>query len=362
MKKNIFIFSLLLIANAAFSNNIDFAKESEKYKTEVLTLGQNSLFLLTPGKDPYVSIYKPDINQIAITQLGYNDGKKNAPISNKAERLENIVVLSEMTNDFSANIRVQKKYSGARESFIGENLANILFSGDIYKGKIIIDEYNKNIPMFWVLNNAEELRGLTKYIMNNISLETKNTDLFSLEKPLLVVKILNDPKFETLTQDDLNFLNTYFNIFSLNDIEVKTFFESAKETIISRGFDMANPRIKGESILESIFRQTEKQFGEWKTKDWAITAGAAIIATNTYNFLKPEVKAAGNYFKKTIGIDYIVKTFKGTEDTGVENFLVKIGAKKATEPKPATPKQFSITGEINDDNIFEGTITEILTN
>lgn len=317
MKKSLLLLTLSIALTNAVANDIDFAKESEKYKNEVLTLGQNVAFLITPGKDPYFNVYQPDIDTFKVIKLGYFDDKNNS--IKKPEQLENIIVLNEMINTYSANIRITNKYQGSRESFLSENLANTFLGKKFYNGKIIIDEYNQNIPMFWVLNNVKELRALSKYIMKNISLENKNTTLFSLEKPLLVVKIMDDPNFQTLTKDDILFLNTYFNIFSLNDKDIKKFFDTAKNKMLDRGSNMANPRIKGESILESIFRQTEKQYSEWKAKDWAIAAGVTVVATNTYNFLKPEVQALGKLSKKYLGINWAVKKAKGDKNTIIEN-------------------------------------------
>lgn len=272
--------------------DLAFVKNLQDKKKEVLTLGQNCLFLLTPGKDPYINIYQPDLDSYKVIKLGFHDEEtnKNDHITS-AKQFENIIVLSEMTNIFSANIRMQKKYPGDRESKLGEALSNIFFSKDKYKGKIFIDEYKKNIPMFWVLNNVEELRSIAKYITKNL------IDIETQDNPLLVIKILNDPKFETLLQEDVEFLNSYFNICSTQDPEIKEFFEKAKKSMLDRGFDMSSPRHKGESILESVFRQTEKQFKEWKSKDWAIFGGVLLATKILYNPIKTELNDGWNYLE-----------------------------------------------------------------
>ncbi|MBD3273375.1 hypothetical protein GF385_03450 [Candidatus Dependentiae bacterium] len=335
MKKFLYLFLLFgLITQNNFSNNIiapqkiannnsdesifitkenfGLEKEINEYKNEILTLGQNSLFLIAPGKDPYVNIYQPDVDTYKVIKIGYKDKKTNKNYHiKKPEQFENIVVLSEMTNIFSANIRMQKKYSGDRESKLGEGLANVFFSKDTYEGKILIDEYNKNMPMFWVLNNVEELRAIKKYLNKNVSLENKDLSFLSKEKPLLVLKVLNDPKLEKLTENDTNFLNSYFNLFSLQDSEIKSFFEKAKEAMINRGFDMAHPRYKGESILESVFRQTEKQFKEFKAKDWAVVGGVFIFSNLVYSELKD-------------GIDYSLEKLRNGEKSFSRKLLKKV--------------------------------------
>jgi hypothetical protein len=351
----------LLISNISADN---FDIQAEKYKKEVLTLGQNAAFLLTPGKDPYFNLYQPDLDTFKVIKLGYFDGKNHSVT--KPEHLKKLTVLNEMINTYSANIRITKKYEGSRESFVSENLANAVLGKKFYKGQIIIDEYNKNIPMFWVLNNVEELRALANYIVNNVSFENKNTDLFSLEKPMLVIKILEDPKFETLTDNDLYFLNTYFNIFSLNDKDVKEFFDNAKNKMLDRGTGMANPRIKGETALENIFRQTEKQYGEWKAKDWAITTGVLIAGTSTYSFFKNEINAAGKEIKRLTGLNTLNKKLKGSEDSIVQNGLVKLGLKDVKLPVNRRPNRYRIEGVFNEEDLFattgnfNGTIVEIL--
>lgn len=287
-------------------NDLDFVKNIQDHKKELLTLGQNCLFLLTPGKDAFVSIYQPDVDSYKLIKLGYYNEKTNSNNHlTKPEQFENMIVLSEMTNIYSANIRVQKKYPGDRESVLGEKLANIFFSENEYKGKILIDEYNKNIPMFWVLNNAEELKSIAKYIIKNI-VDTTNEN-----KPLLVIKILDDPKLKTLIQEDIEFLNFYFNICSLQDPEIKEFFETAKENMLDRGSNMSSPRYKGETVLESVFRQTEKQFKEFKTKDWAIIAGVFVFSHILYSELKD-------------GIDYTLEKARGGEKSFIRKGLKKI--------------------------------------
>ncbi len=287
-------------------SDLDFVKNIQDHKKEILTLGQNCLFLLTPGKDAFVSIYQPDVDSYKLIKLGYyNEETNNNNHLTKSEQFENMVVLSEMTNIYSANIRVQKKYPGDRESVLGEKLANIFFSENEYKGKILIDEYKSNIPMFWVLNNVEELRSIAKYITKNIANTTNE------EKPLLVIKILNDPKLETLIQKDIEFLNSYFDICSIQDPEIKEFFENAKESMLDRGSNMSSPRYKGETVLESVFRQTEKQFKEFKTKDWAVIAGVFIFSNILYSELKD-------------GIDYTLEKARGGERTFTRKILKKI--------------------------------------
>ena len=287
-------------------NDLDFVKKIQKHKKELLTLGQNCLFLLTQGKDAFINVYQPDINSYKVIKLGYYNEEINSNNHlTEAEQFENMIVLSEMTNVYSANIRVQKKYPGDRESVLGEKLANIFFSENEYKGKILIDEYKSNIPMFWVLNNVEELRSIAKYITKNIENATNK------EKPLLVIKILNDPKLETLIQKDIEFLNSYFNICSIQDPEVKEFFENAKENMFDRGSNMSSPRYKGETVLESVFRQTEKQFKEFKTKDWAVIAGVFVFSNILYSELKD-------------GIDYTLEKARGGERTFTRKILKKL--------------------------------------
>lgn len=297
-------------------SDLAFVKDIQDHKKEILSLGQNCLILITPGKDAWVKVYQPDIDAYKAIKLGYHDEKtnKNDHITN-SKQFENIVVLSQMTNTVSANIRVQKKYPGDRESKVGEALSNVFFSKDAYNGKILIDEYNQNIPMFWVLNNVEELRSIAKYITKNLP------DVTNQANPLLVIKILNDPKFETLTQEDVVFLNSYFNICSIQDPEIKKFFETANKSMIDRGYDMSSPRYKGESVLESVFRQTEKQFNEFKYKDWAMITGVFIFSTFLYN----EVKDTR---------DYLLTKLRDGEKSFIVSFIKKHFPEPKPEPKP----------------------------
>lgn len=285
----------------------------EEYQDISLNLSNGCLILNASDKDPMVTIFRPDLDTFKLIKLGVEKNGKNLHIA-RGETFENIVILSEAINIYSANIRIQNKYRGDRETVLGKTFEKVLPKKN-YKGQILIDEYKSEMPMFWILNNEAQLTGIKNYFLSNFG-ELKNQ-----MKPLLLIKILDTNNLNNLSEDNKLFLDQFFVTFSTANKEIRDFFDKTKNRIYKYGSKMSSPRYKGESNSEAIFRLTEKQFKEWKTQEFLIAGGVLILGSNIYNGLKPEVNAAGRYVRKITGIDNAVAWAKNGKDTVTENVI-----------------------------------------
>lgn len=288
----------------------------EEYKDISLNLSNGCLFLNASDKDPMITIFQPDLDLFKLIKLGTEKNGKKLHIA-RGEVFETIKILSESINIYSANIKIQNKYRGDRETVLGKFFEKVLPKKN-HKGQILIDEYKSEMPMFWILNNEAQLTGLKNYFLKNIG------KLNNQMKPLLLLKILDTDNLNNLSEDNQSFLDQFFVTFSTANKEIRDFFDKTKNRIYKYASKMSSPRYKGETTSESIFRLTEKQFKEWKAQEFIIAGGTLILGSNMYSSLKPEVNAIGKYVRKISGIDNAVAWAKKGKETVTENVIEQI--------------------------------------
>jgi hypothetical protein len=253
-------------------------KKTDKFKQETLSLGQGACIFCTVGKDPYIKTIKPDIDELKVIKCGKSISKTaNQKVKNPQD-LEYLSPLCITTLNYGGNTKSVVKYRGDREAFVGRALEYILLPLETYTGTLLVDEFKANIPMFWILNNVDELVAIKNYFEKNLSPE-----FVPSQKTLLVLKINSDQKLETLDKDCKTFLSKYFEIYPLTDSDVMAFFGKTLESISSTSFDMegSNPLYVGETIMQSIFRQVEKGSKRFQAKDiiiaFGVTAFGALV-------------------------------------------------------------------------------------
>ena len=276
------------------------------FKQEALKLGQAACFFKTQGEDPYFTVVRPDIDENYIYKCGCIDPLTgNARHIKNTDDLESIYVIEQLINGFSGNYRYKMKYQGERKSYIGKFLESCI-SEEKYPGKILIDEYKKNIPMFWTLKTTDELRSILTYMINNFEEEEFKVN----QKTLLVLKIDADPELKTLDETDKQILNAYFKLFPLTDKDVKEFFENSKKIILEGNSYMHDPKYVGETVGQSVLRQTEKFYKDFKGKDIAIIIGCLITYKLIDTLLENEIKgikeSVHSKFKDKTGSSTIV--------------------------------------------------------
>lgn len=327
LKKTKQVLAVALLANMALLNitaknapdvssdvtkNVPVKKMSiEEFKTDALQLGQAACFFNTPGEDPYFNVIHTDVNETKVIKCGCYDEatNKNRKIKNAID-FENIVPLRFTLWGYGGNYKHDMKYDGCRnKSAVGTLLAETLLPKEEYKGKMFIDEYKQNIPMFWVLRNVEELRALRTYLLKNFIAE----NIVPTKKTLLVLKIKDDPEFKTVNEEDKAFLDTYFEMFPTTDQEIKKFFETNKQLMIERNYDMggSKPKMVGETALQGAFREIEKYYKDFEFKKLAILVGGVLATKIIYDFISAEINAGKEKTIQKITGNENEKTFTG---------------------------------------------------
>ena len=345
------IVKIALLNLALLSNMYPTAEE---VKESALELGQPACFFNTNGEDPFLTILDPSTRETKIVKCGYQDPEtgKQSQIK-KAEDLENLAALRLTVNGFGGNYKYDVQYRGARKSMVAETLAKVILPNKTYPGTVLVDEYKKNIPMFWVLKNVEELRAISVFMIKNlnesiiaevteeneelniykeetlndsegkeealkteeISSPEKEEIFVPKEKTLLILKIIDDKNLESLDETDKEFLNTYFEVFPLSDKDLKEFFQDRNQMLIDTGFNIggSSPKSVGETISQGIFKDTERFFKDFDRKKIAILLGgyftfkiAECLLADEWNAVKKRVQ---NFRKDHFEADSFLDAF-----------------------------------------------------
>lgn len=279
-------------------------EELNNIKIDALKLGQPACILSTYSDDPSFKVVNSTVDEIKMFDLGCIDEKTQKNRGRQTiEDLENIIPLQLTTLGYGSNIKYNAKYPGKRKEPIAVILEKLFLPEKQYKGKVIVDEYTANYPMWFVLNSADEFKAISKYLQKNFD----EINFRPSKKTLLVLTILNDPKLETLDRQDKEFISKYFNLFPLSDLEVKYFFEKAKDILISKNLEMKNtkPIRVGESVMEEIFREIEDKHGSWKLKNGVVALAVGTVSALMLFTLSKEVNVAAiDLFETATGIKH----------------------------------------------------------
>ncbi|KKP22608.1 MAG: hypothetical protein SZ59_C0005G0073 [candidate division TM6 bacterium GW2011_GWF2_28_16] len=240
-------------------------------------------FDATPVKEHiYVTKYFPARDTIELIKVGTNIFGSNEFVKSE-NHLEKPSVLEHTINLYGARKRIPQKFAGAREkSFlgIGNFLAWTILPQRTYAGQIFIDEYKANMPMFFVLKNETQLTALRTYFKTNNVLPN------ATEKPLILLSILDNPNLTNLNAENLAFLNSYFNSFSVQNKYLADTFAKAKERLQDIGFN-ARLENKDLSIREYVFREIEETSEKWEADR---LAGKAILGLTAIVAIQPFIK------------------------------------------------------------------------
>ncbi len=268
-------------------------------------------FLSTVKNNIYFETHDPRANFNTLVRLdkeGNEDG--------------NFIVGRDMWWRYNANKKADNKY--LYETKLGEIVRKTfeflyLKNKEEYKGTPIVDEYNKNIPMYWFVENVEAFRNIAKYFEKNTLTAKKAPN-----KTVLVLDLADDPNLVTLTEQDRIFLNRYF-IMPSGDTKNKlaTFFgenreylrettgkvEGGKPEVVLGTLDprkylfnnlLQKPTgdFKAEKYLPTILEKS------WNLTQPVITAMIAIYLYNKYidvnNLREKQPKKYYSYFEDRI--------------------------------------------------------------
>jgi hypothetical protein len=153
--------------------------------------------------------------------------------------------------------------------------------------------------MKWVFSTTEQFRGFKKYFLKNIiapattipvtatttptatpPTATTAPKITTAAKPLLVLEIEKNP--EALTDEDLSFLDTYFEVADLANPEVKQVFENYTKNLMQAAQDAAEYAVYqvGKSFNYMTVEMLDKDFDGFEGKKLALRAlkwGVGIV-------------------------------------------------------------------------------------
>ena len=216
----------------------------DQFKKSYFTFGRGASFLDMTGKNKKITTLYPAQSILINQKFGTKtDNNRNKKITNNKD-IETLSIIEETTYQYNSGVKIQKKYQGARDSIIGEGLSNAILSSPMSKKMPLLDEYKKQTAMFWILDSVDQLRALQSYLEKNLDGDDKTMSM-RIDKPVLMIKILNDPFFETLTYSDIEFLYRYFNILNEDDTYINQFFNYMHDQITTISKNIGNAKVVG---------------------------------------------------------------------------------------------------------------------
>jgi len=197
------------------------------------------------------------------------------------EWVKDLKVIRDTTVAYGANLKFDKKYDGCRKAVLGKLLESILMVKKEYDGNPLADKYI-NYPIWSVtLHNKEELEEFTsqlnkrlikKYCTKNDSSEmteepveensqvqTTSTPILEVPKPVLLLRLADDPYLQTLTEEDLQSLANLFDVTHYNDLETTYFVNKKLKDLdkILMKMQLTRPSQLGENLRERLLRELE---------------------------------------------------------------------------------------------------------
>ncbi|MBX9830456.1 hypothetical protein K2X40_00720 [Candidatus Babeliales bacterium] len=255
---------------------------SEESRKQFKTLDQSFCFFKTISEDPYMITFYPGKNEIVTVACGTTDKAQGPRRAKKAADLENLVAIRNTVIFADPGLKLDQKFRGYRKTVVGkfldDALKTISFLPDRkYSGSVLVDEYQTGMPMKWVLRDMQDFRAVRTYLEKKF-----DTMVLPSKKPLLVLEITdsldlfeNARGLEGLSQADVDFLETYFELADPANPEVCAFFKACQEIFMETQHKFSSPKVVGRSFGEIVFDAIEKRSDDFKAVDYA----GAIIAT-----------------------------------------------------------------------------------
>jgi len=250
-------------------------------REEFKKVDQPFMFFKTFGKCPYAMHYDPAVNQLNFTFLGSYDAKTDAVVyPRKGKDFETLTPMRFTQKFLDANVQIDRKYSGHRESHAGKALEKFLkYFGIIhdhqYEGSFMLNEYKLGVPMKWVLRDLADLKGLIAYLSKKFTEE----GIIATKRPLLLLEMVQDA--DKLDQNDKEFLNMYFELLDPYDINVKAFFSDCQKTLLDVMDLSKDAKNVLETYTEMVFGGLEKENHEFKGKEFAAKITTLVLAAFT---------------------------------------------------------------------------------
>jgi hypothetical protein len=313
------LFTIVSLSSVALDAN-KIVYQDVSNRPELVTFDQEFVFFNAGGKMPVMKKFHPGDRKLDVVLCGYSDQANGSiELSPSATDLAHLIPV-QYTQKFPeigcCGAKVEETYEGFRESVVGKGLQSVLnLTGLLplknYKGALLVDEYQKGLPMKMIFPSAAYFKGFKTYFLA----KSNECNVFPAEtKPLLMLEIL-DTK-EPLDDLDIDFLNSYYTVVDPKDELVKSFFKECNEQMndILEATHEASPVKEG--YTQQVVRGLEKEFKEFKVDKIAakvtLYLASTVVAFATWKILEktleswwqgPVVKRATTKANSIINLD-----------------------------------------------------------
>jgi hypothetical protein len=246
---------------------------------------------LHAGVNPVATLTKPAESSMQIFELAARTGSGKTIDAKTPDTIEDMVVMRDKAffdyvKQWDKKFRDYRKMNAPLGAVVEDFMATIgAISTKDYQGTLLADQYAKGIPMVFVVDSVQYLRGLQAYFIKH-----KITPIDP--KPWAVIEVLNNP--EAVTEADIAFWSGLFDVKKRSDDGVYQLLRD------ERDFRHKLPEIgsKGDYIChspaETLLLTLEKTAGDFKTQKllmMAVTAGTSLVV---YDCINPKgmIKAA----------------------------------------------------------------------
>lgn len=233
---------------------------------------------------PYMLTYKPASNKFEVIVFGTQD-QSSQSIKNvqNADDYEFLTPIRYTLKFVDNNIQIDKIYEGWRESYIGKGLEKSLkllgmLPKNTYKGNPFVKNMLKNkIPTQLAFENTETLSAFIRHLKHAVLAE--NITPANTDKPLLLIQF-EEPN-QIISQDDVLFLTTYWELVNPQDTLAVKFFNTMQDKINDARSTTSGAKTVGQSGTEIVFGAIEKDTNDFKGKEnmAAITKTVIVAAT-----------------------------------------------------------------------------------
>ncbi len=279
------------IAGTVITGTVLADNESESVFSNI---DQKVGFFKTTGR-PWMIKYNPSVNTLTIINCGSIDHEdKDVKQVEKPADLENLTATRCITKFVDTNLQIARVYQGFRETYLEQLVEGLLklttlYPNRKYEGTLLVDEYREGIPMKWVFTNIDEFRAIKKYLL-------KAFEKFDIEpqaqKPLLYIQF--DRINQEFSDDDLAFLNTYYEVLNSKNPAAKVFFNDAQQAINDARSSTDSAKNILESSGEKLMRWAEETKYGIKEKDIMLKVmfyvGLPMLTAYIYDKIKNELK------------------------------------------------------------------------
>lgn len=215
-----------------------------------------------------------------------------SPLSNNVRLITKPSQLADMqVSEFQIiladiDLKVHKKYAGARESFLAQKIETALKAVSqfpSFKGTPLVDQYKTGIAQRWTVSSPEQLSATIKFLRRNF--DAQQIAPLAVKPPLLIDIIKNG---NAVSDDDMTFLQDYFDLIDGLDPVVAKFYNDAHDQIIDYVRRAADAKVVGDTPVENIMMTIDKELkGLDVLKLTLKVAGGALTYAAIAGILKP---------------------------------------------------------------------------